>query len=99
MHKRARFLGQIYVVCGTVFSSLVCLKKDLWIQFANVSVQDRSERFFDTTLRNFDFRTPTHHKNAALNVCRQENKKSLLTILEKLQLLISVKTAHRYVAQ
>ena len=24
-------------------------EKDLWIQFANVSAPDRSERFFDTT--------------------------------------------------
>ena len=55
-------------------------EKGLQIQFANVSAQDCSERFFDTTLqrkRKCVFRTPTHHKNAALNVFRQKNKKSL----------------------
>ena len=40
--------------CGLWLFSRVwyaCSEKDLWIQLAYVSAQDRSERFFDTTLQ------------------------------------------------
>ena len=50
LQKRARFRRQILWFVP-LFSRVWYACFECWIQLANFSAQDRSERFFDTTLR------------------------------------------------
>ena len=79
--KKARFRQEIlwFVAVLWLFSRVwyACSENDLWIQLANVSAQERTERFFNTTST---LRSETvivirpRTTKTVLKVCRQKIK-------------------------